>query len=38
VERNIWESEFYNNEVMRIVADYVESIKAQPKQIKAVIR
>ncbi len=38
VERNIWESEFYNNEVMRIVADYVESLKAQPKPIKAVIR
>lgn len=37
-ERPVWESEFYNNEVMRIVADYVEALKAKPGQVKAAAR
>lgn len=36
-ERPIWESEFYNNEVMRIVAEYVELLKTQPG-VKAAAR
>ncbi|MFM1801462.1 MAG: hypothetical protein RJA81_814, partial [Planctomycetota bacterium] len=27
-ERPVWESEFYNDEVMNIVADYVEALKS----------
>lgn len=37
-ERPVWESEFYNDEVMRIVADYVEALKGKDKAVKAVAR
>ena len=36
-ERPIWESEFYNNEVMRIMAEYVEILKTKPS-VKAAAR
>ncbi|MFM7128686.1 MAG: hypothetical protein ACKO0V_04940, partial [bacterium] len=36
-ERPIWEAEFYNNEVMRIMAEYVELLKARPA-VKAAAR
>lgn len=37
-ERPVWESEFYNDEVMHIVADYVEAIKSVAPQVKAAAR
>jgi carboxyl-terminal processing protease len=36
-ERPVWETEFYNDEVMRIVADYVEVLKSR-NTLKAVSR
>jgi len=36
-ERPVWETEFYNDEVMRIVADYVEVLKSR-NSLKAVSR
>lgn len=37
-ERPVWETEFYNNEIMRIVGDYVEILKTSPRQVKAAAR
>lgn len=37
-ERPVWETEFYNDEIMRIVADYIEVLKTREKGVKAVAR
>lgn len=37
-ERPVWESEFYNDEVMRIVSDYVEALKTRDQAVKAAAR